>query len=87
MKMTDETDTDPDTCGWCGTTPAAGFAEIDGVRYCHGPDDLSGIEPALAAITDGLMEPTCYEEATDYMMGHQDYWPLWEDVTVNARYL
>jgi hypothetical protein len=23
-------------CGRCGKDPAEGFAEIDGVRYCHG---------------------------------------------------
>lgn len=32
-------------CGLCGKDPAAGFASIDDVRYCHGDDDP---------------EPTCY---------------------------
>lgn len=32
-------------CGLCGRDPAAGFATINDVRYCHGDDDP---------------EPTCY---------------------------
>ena len=32
-------------CALCGRDPAAGFATIDGERYCHGDDDP---------------DPTCY---------------------------
>jgi hypothetical protein len=46
----------PDTptseiCGWCGMTPASGWAVIENVRFCHGDDDR---------------RPTCYVRAQPY---------------------
>lgn len=38
-------------CGWCGMTPAAGWAAIETVRFCHGDDDR---------------RPTCYERAQPF---------------------
>lgn len=35
-------------CGLCGRDPAAGWAKMDDVRFCHGDDDP---------------EPTCYMQA------------------------
>ena len=41
-------------CGLCGRDPAAGFAGVDGVRYCHGDFDP---------------DPTCYMKAQRAIAG------------------
>lgn len=40
---------DRERCHACGRTPAAGFASVNGARYCHGDNDPT---------------PTCYSRNT-----------------------
>lgn len=100
--MTDDydDDIDPEMCGWCGRTPALGFATIDGIRYCHETAEEAEI---LQAIREGTasaeaaaqlramietLEPTCYEEFQEYDAADTDWRAHYmTNANVNPRYL
>lgn len=65
-------------CPQCGEEPA-GYANIDGVRYCHGDERPSCYERAqrrtgliddLTGLTDGLLE-SVQRELTKYIKREQ----------------